>query len=659
MPKPQVQTAVEPPQVPADPPQPQAQPPATPTRSLLPIAAIDPNPWNRRPFSKRPDPEDQALTANIAQHGVLQNLLVRPMPGGRYQLIFGERRLRCAKAAHLTEVPAIVRDIDDHQARVLTVSENLHRKGLHFLDEAAGVAELIDEHWSVQTIAAKLGKPLSWVARRRRLLNLTPSWQDLARAGEDWTASWGAAHFEQIALLEAPAQDELLGRDRWQLERCTSVHQLAQRIGSHTLALASFAWKLDDAELDPVAGACSLCPHRSSRHPGLFDDQEATADLPSPGRGKPRKTAPAEPPDRCLNPQCAARKGKLYVERKKVELAGRYGSVLLLQEGHSAEPIPGAIRDYEIEPAKKDSDGAVRALIANGPHLGDLRWVKPRKDLSRRAQPRVAGEAPQKKPLAERQAQRWRQRKVHAIGLLKAALLDQPSPPLLISVRLAIVFGTAQTHSSSSHAYDTALPRIAPGLDLAEERRRMLGHGASATLTDAAFDRPFHPSAAVASVPPDADPAPHPDPDPDQDQAQDSRESLLWRTFDALASHDAACAEYLSARTLRVMLDRMTPNGDWRHVDVAWHEAERIAPLFGLDAQTCLDQARQALPDPKSWAKELAPAPTPKLPAAPEPAPDQPQPPVKLLGCLPRGQRAPRPATVTTPRHRVASRLPR
>jgi hypothetical protein len=243
-------------------------------------------------------------------------------------------------------------------------------------------------------------------------------------------------------------------------------------------------------------------------------------------------------------------------------------------------PMPCSSRGHR---AKKGSDGAVPAVVANGPHLGAEKWVKPRQDLSRRAQPRAAGEPPQKKPLAERQEQKGRQRKVHAIGLLKAALLHQPPPPLATSVRLAIVFGTAQTHSSSGHGYDTALPRVAPDVDLAAERRRMLGGEATASLTGAAFDRP----AASPSAPSGAEPAPH-------QETPERREGLFWRTFDALAGQDAAGAEFLWARTLRVMLDRMTPNGDWRHVDVAWHEAERVAPLAGLDAQTYLDQASPA-----------------------------------------------------------------
>ena len=78
----------------------------------------------------------------------------------------------------------------------------------------------------------------------------------------------------------------------------------------------------------------------------------------------------------------------------------------------------------------------------------------------------------------------------------------------------------------------------------------------------------------------------------------------FWRTFDALSGNDRACTAFLWARTLPVMLVRMTPDGNPRHVDGAWYEAQRVAGLAGLDAQAFLDQATEALPDPKRWAKE-------------------------------------------------------
>jgi ParB/RepB/Spo0J family partition protein len=610
---------------------------------MVPIAAIDPNTWNTRPRNpKGVDPEDQSLTQSIRQYGVLENLLVRPRPGGRFELIFGERRLRCATAAGLLEVPTSIRELDDHEARVLTVTENLHRKQLHPLDEALGVAALFDERLTADEIAGKLNKPLAWVARRKRLLNLTPEWRKLAMSQVGWTAHWRDQHFEQIAKLEGPAQAELLARSRWELERCETVRDLARLIASRTRDLAGFPWPLDDAELDPTAGACSDCPFRSSRHPGLFDDQEA--ELPAGATRKAARRHTGKGPDRCLNPLCADKKAHLFVERTKAALAARHPNAVLLHTGYVDKPFPGALHDHQVEPAKKGTPGAAPAVIANGSRMGDIRWIKPRAE-TRPASART--QAPgERKSLAEREQQRWRQRKVKAIDLLKPALLEQPPPPLDTIVRLAVVFGTEQTYASSARTFDLRLPRVGPGTDAAQESRRMLARYARAAAGASATD------ATGSDLPPEL-----PDPIPEAADPPQHQEGPCWHIFDALEGDSAASTAYLWARTLGVLLDRMTPNGDWRHVDTAWHEAERTASLAGLKAQDFLDRATAALPDPKSWTKErqAASAAAPALAAAP--AADDPPAPIKLADRASR--RTPKLPPVSAPRHRVASRLPR
>jgi ParB/RepB/Spo0J family partition protein len=567
------------------------QPPAPPdpgTSVLLPVAALDPNPWNRRPVSPHPDPDDLALTASIARHGVQSNLLVRPAAAaGRYEVIFGERRLRCAIAAGLIVVPAVVRALGDHEARVLTLTENLHRRQLSFLEEADAVAGLVAEHWTLAQVAAELGKPLAWVARRRRLLSLTPAWRRLAEERQGFTATWSAADFEQIAILEPAAQDDLLTTSRHRLERCTTARELVQLIRSLTHAVGAFPWKLDDAELEPLAGACAACPHRSSHHPGLFDDQPEAGAPSAPGAPKASRQ-PRAAPDRCLDPLCAARKAKLFLDRRVAQLAARHPQVHVLQDGWLPAAVPGALREWQVTEVKKGTPGAQPAVVANGANLGQVRWIEP--PAQRPRLPTAPLVPPGLQPLAVRQERLSRRRKVEAIGLLKAALVDHAPPALSLAVRLAIVFGTAQTHASAAYACDGELPLLVPGMDLARERRRMLGVTAPPDL------------AGASDVPPAAaagDDATEPD---------DFRAARFWRAFDALDDQDQACAEFLWARTLHVMLRRMTPNGDPRHVDVAWDEGVRVAALVGLDAQPFLDQATAAIPDPMSWAREAAAA---------------------------------------------------
>jgi ParB/RepB/Spo0J family partition protein len=641
------------------------------TSTVVPIDLIDANSWNPRSFPKRPDSDDRELTASIARHGVLENLLVRPTAEGRYELIFGERRLRSAEAAGLTEVPTIIRAMDDHEARVLTVTENMQRKQLHFLQEADGVAALFEEHWTIDMVAAELGKPLSWVARRRRLLNLTKAWRQLAEGQEPSFAGWSAAHFEQIALLEAAAQDDLLEQESHKLARCATARELARLIGSMTRAVTAFPWKLGDADLDPVAGPCSSCPHRSSQHPGLFDDQPQDGE-PTGGKGsRKKKGSPGSPADRCLSPLCAANKTRLFLDRKRADLAAKHSQVVLIQDGYLPERIPASVFDHQVTPAKKGTPGAVPALVANGPHLGQVRWVKLRQDLRPLPTPRAA-EGPQRRSLAERQEQKWRQRKVHAIGLLKTALVEQPPPALMVSVRLAITFGTTQTHSSSSHGYDSALPQLGPGIDPAAERRRMLGGipESASFLPDRADEEGWAPAPGLESEVGPGSEVEWSEPEPDLAPPVDvplsdagvrivrgeDRENEIWRAFDALEGQDDACGEYLWARTLRVMLDRMTPNGDPRHVAAAWGEARRIASLVGLDAEDFLHRATVALPDPKSWAKELAQAEPTSLSDRPEHG-EAPEEPPSDDASFPRA--LPKSRLSLTPRPLRASRLPR
>ena len=105
------------------------------------------------------------LADSIAQHGVLQPLLVRPLIGGGYQLIAGERRWRASRIAGLTEVPVIIKDLSDTEAAVISLIENLQREDLNPVEEALGFASLMNDFDLTQEEAAqKVGKSRPAVA---------------------------------------------------------------------------------------------------------------------------------------------------------------------------------------------------------------------------------------------------------------------------------------------------------------------------------------------------------------------------------------------------------------------------------------------------------------------------------------------------------------
>ena len=115
----------------------------------------------------------QELAESIREHGILQPVVVRALPGGVYQIIAGERRWRAGRLAGLAEVPAIGIEADDAKVRELALIENLQRQDLSPLEEAEGYRSLMEHSGMTQEqVAARLGKSRPVVAIALRLLNL-------------------------------------------------------------------------------------------------------------------------------------------------------------------------------------------------------------------------------------------------------------------------------------------------------------------------------------------------------------------------------------------------------------------------------------------------------------------------------------------------------
>lgn len=116
------------------------------------------------------------LADSIAKHGVIQPLLVRPMPDGSYQLVAGERRWRASRMAGLTEVPVVIKELSDDEAMALALIENLQREDLNAIEEAQGIKALMDTLSLTQDEAAeRVGKSRPAVANALRLLKLPDS----------------------------------------------------------------------------------------------------------------------------------------------------------------------------------------------------------------------------------------------------------------------------------------------------------------------------------------------------------------------------------------------------------------------------------------------------------------------------------------------------
>lgn len=141
---------------------------------MLKISEIEPN--RSQPRKDFDENSLSDLAQSISQHGLLQPLLVRPLPIGGYQIVAGERRYRACRMAGLTEVPVTIRELSDTETMELALIENLQREDLSSIEEALGYKALIDEHgFSQEEVATSVGKSRPAIANSLRILKLPDS----------------------------------------------------------------------------------------------------------------------------------------------------------------------------------------------------------------------------------------------------------------------------------------------------------------------------------------------------------------------------------------------------------------------------------------------------------------------------------------------------
>ena len=190
---------------------------------FLPARAIVPNPAQpRQVFREEPL---QELCESIRRHGILQPLSVRRI-GTSYELIAGERRLRAAMMAGLTEIPCIVMNMSDQESGMAALVENLQRQDLDFIEEARGISLLMTT-WSMsqEQTARVLGKSQSAIANKLRLLRHSPPVLEALRQKE-------LTERHARALLKLPDEIQKL--------------QAIEYIGRHHLSVARTEQYIDD-----------------------------------------------------------------------------------------------------------------------------------------------------------------------------------------------------------------------------------------------------------------------------------------------------------------------------------------------------------------------------------------------------------------------------
>nr|WP_122012586.1 ParB/RepB/Spo0J family partition protein [Maliibacterium massiliense] len=219
------------------------------TVRAIPIENIAPSPYQpRRTF--RSESLDE-LAASLDQVGLLQPITVRCSAPRRFELIAGERRLRAAQRLGWTHIDALVLDVSDQDAALLTVIENLQRENLHFFEEAEGYLCLIRDHGLTQEqVARRVGKRQSTIANKLRLLRLPPALRAMVVASQlterhaRAVLRLGDEESQTLLLRRASEQGWTVRRLEQEVER-----QLENRLPSRTSPMQKVVRLMRDSRI--------------------------------------------------------------------------------------------------------------------------------------------------------------------------------------------------------------------------------------------------------------------------------------------------------------------------------------------------------------------------------------------------------------------------
>ena len=278
------------------------------------------------------------LAESIRSKGVLLPLLVRPV-NGHYEIIAGAQRFRAAQRAGLRELPVRVSEFSDAEAQEAQLIENLLRTDLHPFEEAQGFRALLDKEgskYTVEKIAARTGKPASFVAKRLKLLDLVKPAADAFLAGHI-----GIQHALLIAKLAPDVQENALAHcfDGYYAANDSErslvpIARLQAWIEQSVyLSLKSVPFSKDDETLLPEAGCCANCPKRTGFNTLLFSEARA---------------------DSCTDAACFNRKLDAHITRHREKMPGL---VLISNEFSVAEGASILPRRNYIEVVSQKAKG--------------------------------------------------------------------------------------------------------------------------------------------------------------------------------------------------------------------------------------------------------------------------------------------------------------
>ena len=400
----------------------------------LPLVSLTESATNpRRSFDQSALSE---LAESIRTQGILAPLVVRPV-GQHFEIVAGARRYRAAQLAGLETAPVRIVELTDAQALETSIVENLQRRDVHPLDEANGFAALMrleEPKYSVEQIAAKVGKAPAFILARLKLVELVPAVVEAFSQDEI-----GLGHALLLAKLQSAQQEEALAA--CYQEQYTNgskakrillpVRHLQQWIEHNILLeLASAPFSKEDAALVPEAGACLDCPKRTGHNVLLFEGLTHA--------------------DQCSDPKCYAAKVDAHVRQtvaakpKLVQISTGYGQQ---KEGGTTLPRNKYVEIRQEKPKTKEEANrpefktckyTTEAIVSEGSERGETRTVCAQADCPVH-HPKKQSTVRDPKGNAEEQKRRREEALAQATGLRTLAAVVAAVPVRLMKRDLLFV----------------------------------------------------------------------------------------------------------------------------------------------------------------------------------------------------------------------------
>ncbi|QEC69366.1 ParB/RepB/Spo0J family partition protein [Panacibacter ginsenosidivorans] len=313
-------------------------------RESIALDLIDYHPSNRRRLFNQNTLQE--LAADIALHGLIHDVTVRPKPDGRFELLAGRRRTEASRIACLKTISAHIVDVTDDVAKEIIFSENAHRENPHPLDDALLIAEMQEAKKTTKEIALRLCKSESFVLGRAKLIALIEPFQEIFIADkmtlQEALQLAAIAPESQLDFFEENCSD-------WKEDEDFELGELSYELRRYTYDLTKAPFDIKDKKLVPEAGACSRCPFNTATMSTLFPDEAQHAI--------------------CTNKACYHNKCSMHYQANLVALFAEQPAALVVSS-NIAESLKKAVEQFPAANGLPIYD-RYNVQLVNAPQLPD------------------------------------------------------------------------------------------------------------------------------------------------------------------------------------------------------------------------------------------------------------------------------------------------